>query len=173
MFSQGILKQGVYTAVVKYNNLRQIFRYWDYLRLLSSDFFTSKRQMADIRYFLNEPRFETANTMQDYYFKIVMLKLALQLQNDISQLYYLHKLINSFGTEGTGINALFACFIIMIVLLYFVVWRWFLSSVSQELWRSKSWLTIVPPEKLFENPSMREYIIEHSSPEIINTTTAY
>lgn len=59
-FNQGILKKGVYSSVIKY---------WDFLRQLNHDFMESSRNNVTIKAFLNDPRLQLAERMQDYYFK--------------------------------------------------------------------------------------------------------
>ena len=76
-FNQGILKQGMYASVIKY---------WDYLRQMNSDFFTSKRTNSDIRQFLNAPQLQVAEQLQDYYFRAGLSTLGTQLQDDIKSL---------------------------------------------------------------------------------------
>lgn len=76
-FNQGILKKGIYSSVIKY---------WDFLRQLNHDFMESDRKNGTIKDFLNDPRLQAAERMQDYYFKIATTKLVNQLEVDINSL---------------------------------------------------------------------------------------
>ena len=76
-FNQGILKKGIYSSVIKY---------WDFLRQLNHDFLESNRSAAVQRSFLNEQRLQTAERMQDYYFKIALAQLVTKLEDDIDYL---------------------------------------------------------------------------------------
>ena len=76
-FNQGILKKGVYSSVIKY---------WDFLRQLNHDFSESPRDNSTIRLFLNDPRLQIAEKMEDYYFKIALGRLVEKLELDINQL---------------------------------------------------------------------------------------
>lgn len=76
-FNQGILKKGIYSSVIKY---------WDFLRQLNHDFMESDRTLPVIKQFLNEPRLEVAERMQDYYFKLALAKLVTKLELDIDDL---------------------------------------------------------------------------------------
>lgn len=76
-FNQGILKKGVYSSVIKY---------WDFLRQLNHDFNESPRANTTIRQFLNDPRLQVAERMQDYYFKKALDRLVDKLEVDINSL---------------------------------------------------------------------------------------
>ena len=76
-FNQGILKKGVYSSVIKY---------WDFLRQLNHDFNESPRNNATIKQFLNDPRLQVAERMQDYYFKMALARLVEKLEIDINSL---------------------------------------------------------------------------------------
>ena len=76
-FNQGILKKGIYSSVIKY---------WDFLRQLNHDFLESNRTKGTIIAFLNDDRLQTAEKMQDYYFKLALSKLVDKLEQDIDNL---------------------------------------------------------------------------------------
>ncbi len=61
-------------------------RYWDYLSQLNSDFFSSKRDIAAIKYFFNEEGLTIAVTLQNYYFRTCITALSSQLESDIKSL---------------------------------------------------------------------------------------
>lgn len=46
----------------------------------------SDRTLPVIKQFLNEPRLEVAERMQDYYFKLALAKLVTKLELDIDDL---------------------------------------------------------------------------------------
>ena len=76
-FNQGILKKGIYSSVIKY---------WDFLRQLNHDFLESNRTQKTIVAFLNDDRLQTAEKMQDYYFKLALSMLVGKLEEDIDYL---------------------------------------------------------------------------------------
>ncbi|MDR3549639.1 MAG: hypothetical protein P4M11_15445 [Candidatus Pacebacteria bacterium] len=77
-FNEGILKQGLYSSVIKY---------WDYLRQLNSDFFSSNRSATVVRNFINDDSLAVEEKMQQYYFKISLDTLVSKLEDDIDTLY--------------------------------------------------------------------------------------
>ena len=85
-FNEGILKQGLYSSVIKFVLFVNAARYWDYLRQLNSDFFSSRRQLADVRRFINDDSLEIAERMQEYYFKSALDTLVRKLEDDIDTL---------------------------------------------------------------------------------------
>jgi hypothetical protein len=76
-YNEGILKKGLYSAVIKY---------WDFLRQLNHDFMESPRTNATIRDFLNDPRIILAERMEDYYFRKALSMLVDKLEVDINNL---------------------------------------------------------------------------------------
>lgn len=48
-------------------------------------------------------------------------------------------------------------------LTYVFAWRWFLESISDELWRTKALLGVIPADVLMENNRTRQYILENST----------
>ena len=76
-FNEDILSKGLYSTVIKY---------FDYLRQLDHDFKESPRQLSDIVGFLNDPRLQTLQQMQDNYLIYVYQILVAQLEGDINNL---------------------------------------------------------------------------------------
>ena len=76
-FQDGILKQGLYTAVIEY---------WDYLRKLHVNFFDSDRDNATIKRLLDNDNYFGANNLQSLYFKSALTVLVDKLQDDINDL---------------------------------------------------------------------------------------
>lgn len=61
-----------------------MIKYWDFLRQLNHDFMESPRTNATIKQFLNDPRLQIAERMQDYYFRRALQKLVDKLEVDIN-----------------------------------------------------------------------------------------
>lgn len=59
-------------------------------------------------------------------------------------------------------SIVFACYSFYLVSLYLLVWQLFLSSIIRELWKTKTLLAIIPPEKLMDTSEIREYILRNS-----------
>ena len=78
-FQGGILKQGLYTASVKF---------WDYITNLHIQFFNSNRGRLEQRKYFNDEYYDSI-----YHFELMLVKtagdtLSKQLQNDIDTLYF-------------------------------------------------------------------------------------
>ena len=54
------------------------------MRQLNHDFMESPRTNATIKQFLNDPRLQIAERMQDYYFRRALQKLVGKLEVDIN-----------------------------------------------------------------------------------------
>ncbi len=137
-------------------------RYWDYLRELNTDFFNSARGAAEIREFLNEDRLESAEIMQGKYFKSALGVLVSRLESDIDSLYSCHRSVCSFSSEFLQNEIIFIAYCFYLIIVYLFVWRLFLNSITRELWRTKSLLSIVPPERLMNISDMRQFVLENS-----------
>ena len=57
---------------------------------------------------------------------------------------------------------IFVAYFIYLIFVYLFVWRLFLNSITKELWKTKSLLSIVPPERLMSITEMREFVLENS-----------
>ena len=65
----------------------------------------------------------------------------------------------------------FIIYVVYLFLSYVIAWRLLLYSITDELWRTKSLLGIIPPEVLMENENMRKYILENSSSAFFSKKT--
>lgn len=108
-----------------------MIKYWDLLRQLNHDFLESNRSQATIVSFLNDQRLTTANRMQDYFFKVALSTLVVQLENDID---------NFFSVQYIQNRTIFIIYIIYIAFLYLLIWRKFVTIMQNELWKTKSML---------------------------------
>ncbi len=70
---------------------------------------------------------------------------------------------NSFNDERLFGKLRFSVFIVLAVAIYIVLWRLYFNGMLEELWRYKTWLAAIPPMKLLENESMRQYVDDNSS----------
>jgi len=57
---------------------------------------------------------------------------------------------------------IFICYFVYLIVVYLFVWRLFLNSITRELWKTKSLMSIVPPERLMNITDMRQFILENS-----------
>jgi hypothetical protein len=61
------------------------------------------------------------------------------------------------------LNTFFAIFLIYVVFIYLVVWRLFMKSLLEELWRAKACLALLPIEMCFRIEEIRAFIYRNSS----------
>lgn len=120
----------------------------------------SNRSSSTIKRFLNEPRLITAERMQDFYFKKSLNKLVNKLEQDID--YF-------FEVEYTRDRTIFIFYILYIVFLYYFVWRKFVSIMQNELWKTKSMLSILPTKLCNDIEEIRQFIFSHSSNDFAST----
>mmetsp|Transcript_9977 Transcript_9977/g.9905 ORF Transcript_9977/g.9905 Transcript_9977/m.9905 type:complete len:229 (+) Transcript_9977:1883-2569(+) len=149
-FNQGILQKGIYSSVIKY---------WDMLRQLNHDFLESNRTTETIKAYLNDERLVTGEVMQDYYFKLAFSKLVKQLESDIDQFFTVQYIQN---------RTIFIIYLIYIVVLYMLIWRRFVTLMQNELWKTKSMLSVLPTKLCFEIEEIRSFIYSNSSNDFLS-----
>lgn len=84
-FNQGILKKGMYSTVVKYSKT-VIYRLWDSLRQMNSDFLASNRNSTKQYAQLSSEEFRVAEEIKNKYLKIPFMRVVTGLDEDIGVL---------------------------------------------------------------------------------------
>ena len=125
-FNQNILQSGIYSTVIKY---------WDFLRQMNHDYMESSRSVQELKYFLNGPRMKNAELMQDFYFKIALDRLVSRLEADID--YF-------FDIEYIQNRTIFIFYLLYIVFIYVFIWLKFVSLMQDDMWKTKSMLSVLP-----------------------------
>jgi len=69
--------------IIYYININ---RYWDSLRGINTDFFNSRRELNDIRNFLNQPELDNSEQLEELYFKSSLKALVDKLESDIDNM---------------------------------------------------------------------------------------
>lgn len=69
----------------------------------------------------------------------------------------------AFSNQFSTMNIVFAIFVIYVIFIYLVVWRAFMNSLLEELWRAKACLTLLPIELCFRIEEIRSFIYRNSS----------
>ena len=104
-------------------------KYWVQLSQLYNDFYGSNMTTSDIKFYLNHQKLITNEIMVNQYFQESHSYLVSVLQSDI----------NTFFMNQYQINrAAFIIFILYILIIYYFVWKIFLSNLMEELWKAKS-----------------------------------
>ena len=122
----GILKKGLYSANVAY---------WDNMRSMATDFNNSARDVASINTIMNSDRLIQNENLKDIYFSDSYSSLLNKLDESI---FY------NFDSKDKQDTILFACYIVILFLLYFILWNKFLEATRHSLWVTKSMLAIIP-----------------------------
>ena len=122
----GILKKGLYSANVAY---------WDNMRSMATDFNNSARDKRSIDIIMNSDRLIDNENLKDIYFEDSYKQLLVQL--DLSIFY-------NFDQRDNQDTILFACYIVILFLLYFIMWNKFMEVTRHSLWVTKSMLAIIP-----------------------------
>ena len=122
----GILKKGLYSANVAY---------WDNMRSMATDFNNSARDQRSIDIIMNSDRLVDNENLKDVYFDDSYKKLLTQLDQSI---FY------NFTQRDNQDTILFACYIVILFMLYFIIWNKFMETTRHSLWVTKSMLAIIP-----------------------------
>mmetsp|Transcript_30682 Transcript_30682/g.22758 ORF Transcript_30682/g.22758 Transcript_30682/m.22758 type:complete len:143 (+) Transcript_30682:2310-2738(+) len=136
--------KGTYNTVVKY---------WSMLSQLRYDFFGSDRQAKDIKAFINNVDFLECEKQEEL-FNTIWWHLVSELDNDIDLF---------FDNEFYTTRVIFLCYLIYIVLIYFLIWRVFLKGLTEEIWKAKSSLILLPTDLCFRIEDIRQFIYRNSS----------
>jgi len=147
----GILKKGLYSANVAY---------WDNMRSMATDFNNSARDVRSIDSILNSDRLIQNENLKDIFFADSYSMLLSQL--DLSILY-------SFDNKDKEDTILFAVYIVILFLLYFILWNKFIESTRHSLWVTKSMLAIIPLEIIQKVPKIKDFLLASSK----NTLSAF
>ncbi len=78
-------------------------------------------------------------------------------------------ILYNFDGRNKQDTILFACYIVILFLLYFILWRKFIESTRHSLWVTKSMLAIIPLEIIQKVPKIREFLLASSK----NTLSAF
>jgi hypothetical protein len=137
-FMGGILQKGLHSSNVAF---------WDGIRELLNDFKKNAARQLD------DP---------------VLIELKLLLCKYLEPSYWnlndnIESSINiAFSNENKLLLGIFVCFIGIVILLFMVVWRAFIFSTRKSLFMTKTMIAIIPPEVIYQNRKIREYVIKSS-----------
>jgi hypothetical protein len=140
----GILKKGLYSANVAY---------WDNMRSMATDFNNSARDQRSIDTIMNSERLIDNENLKDIYFEDSYKQLLVQL--DLSIFY-------NFNQRDNQDTILFACYIVILFLLYFIIWNKFMEITRHSLWVTKSMLAIIPLDIIQKVPKIKDFLMASS-----------
>lgn len=149
---EGILKQGLHTALVKH---------WDYLLQLYVQFFASDRSWETIVSMLNDAEFRQTEDTFMLYLAEGSRTINQQMQSDIDHLYILLQRVSFEKSVGLELGMALG-YAGALLLAFAVGWKLFMRSLTSEFWVSKSLLALIPPEKLMNTPEIKDFILKNS-----------
>ena len=143
-FMGGILKKGLYSANVAY---------WDNMRSMATDFNNSARDQRSIDIIMNSDRLIDNENLKDIYFDDSYKRLLTQLDQSI---FY------NFNQRDSQDTILFACYIVILFMLYFIIWKKFMETTRHSLWVTKSMLAIIPLDIIQKVPKIKDFLLASS-----------
>jgi len=143
-FMGGILEKGLYSSNVAY---------WDNMLSMATDFNNSLRDRATISTIMNSQMLIQNEMLQDTYLQASYQALLDQLDQSI---FY------NFTQRDNQDTILFACYIVILFLLYFILWNKFMETTRHSLWVTKSMLAIIPLDIIQKVPKIRDFLLASS-----------
>ena len=143
--------KGLYSANVAY---------WDNMRSMATDFNNSARDQKAIDNIIYSDMLIQSENLKDIYFADSFNQLLIQL--DLSIHY-------NFDNKDKQDTILFAVYIVILFLLYFILWTKFMEATRHSLWVTKSMLAIIPLEIIQKVPKIKDFLLASSK----NTLSAF
>ena len=143
--------KGLYSANVAY---------WDNMRSMATDFNNSARDQKAIDNIIYSDMLIQSENLKDIYFADSFNQLLTQL--DLSIHY-------NFDNKDKQDTILFAVYIVILFLLYFILWTKFMEATRHSLWVTKSMLAIIPLEIIQKVPKIKDFLLASSK----NTLSAF
>lgn len=140
----GILMKGLYSANVAY---------WDNMRSMATDFNNSARDQVSINTIMNSNLLVNSEYLKDNFFNDSYKQLLAQL--DLSIFY-------NFNMRHNQDTILFAVYIVILFLLYFILWNKFMETTRHSLWVTKSMLAIIPLDIIQKVPMIKDFLLASS-----------
>ena len=140
----GVLDKGLYSA-----NLA----FWDDMREIRDSFFKSNRSNAFLKELINSPRMIEDERLNEIYFAKAY-NILMQKQND--------SITVQFDNRNKEIVILFAIYLFLLIMMYFIIWGRFVESTRHSLWVTKSMLAIVPIEIIEKVKPIKDFLMATS-----------
>jgi hypothetical protein len=98
--------------------------------------------------------------MKDVYFTESYKQLLIELDKSVQY---------RFDEKDNMDTIIFACYVAILFILYFVFWRKFIEMTRHSLWVTKSMLAIIPLEIIQKVNKIKEFLLASSK----NTLSAF
>jgi len=140
------LNRGLHTANVVY---------LDYLRRLVNEFLAMNeaRTDQDLQDFFSREQLIMNERISNRYFMYSYNILQDKLEDNLEK---------RFAKESKLMLILFTCYLVMLVLIYFVVWRIFVESIRRSLWITKCMLAMIPISTMLEVRKITNFLQQSS-----------
>mmetsp|Transcript_2156 Transcript_2156/g.2058 ORF Transcript_2156/g.2058 Transcript_2156/m.2058 type:complete len:133 (+) Transcript_2156:787-1185(+) len=130
------------------------------MRSLVTDYNNSARDETTMKEMLNSQSLVQNEELKKTYFTTSYQSLQDELNSSI---------LYNFNQRIRTDTILFACYIVVLCLLYFILWSKFIEATRHSLWVTKSMLAIIPLEIIQKVPKIREFLLASSK----NTLSAF
>jgi len=142
--ASGMLERGLNPSASRYHRM---------LYNIYTDYKNSNKTQEILDHFLLSENLKTAQLLEEIYFFEAYRKLTEQLTEVIQ---------NRFNEEIIlSIGALIG-YLIAIFLFYFFLWRSALKEMRYLLWKTKSWLGMLPIDFIQNTPKIRAYLLNYN-----------
>jgi hypothetical protein len=68
----------------------------------------------------------------------------------------------NFNQRDSQDTILFACYIVILFMLYFIIWKKFMETTRHSLWVTKSMLAIIPLDIIQKVPKIKDFLLASS-----------
>lgn len=133
---------------------------------VNRDFFYSSRDYDALCKYLSGGEMVEGNYMQSIYLKSALIALSDAFIADLEKSYSCRNL--SFSRESTQNLILFVVYLSYLLIVYVVFWIGLMANTQNELWVSKSILSVLSPEFILSMPRAKEFILRNSSVVLIS-----
>ncbi len=79
--------------------------------------------------------------------------------------------MGSFTSELNQDTILFVVYIFYLAVVYLFFWRGFISEMQEELWKTKSVLSVLSPEIIMSITEIKTFILNNSSTVFFSKST--
>jgi len=133
------------------NGLQSVLgRYFETLKLTLANYSEDRDNKKEI---INSVEFMELFIIQHRYLSDSLRRLVQVLKEEVN-----HDLDSRINRRVIFIS----CFIVAIIVGYFIIWLPFVNKLSHEMWRTKAMLTIIPIEVILKIQRIQEFLFNQN-----------
>lgn len=138
------MEKGLYSA-----NLA----YWDNMREIRDSYFRSDKSEQFLKSVINGERLIENERLNEIYFYKAYGILMTRLNDSIAI---------QFEKRNQEVTIVFAFYLVLLFLMFFILWSKFVESMRHSLWVTKSMLAIVPLEVIEKVKLIKDFLMSTS-----------